>query len=214
MIYMKELNQNTTLIKILACFFMIIDHIGIVFFPKIVALRWIGRLAFPLFFYSTFIGYFKTKDLKKYIFRLFALGTISQIPYYILIGNHCLNVCFTFIIELIFLYFLDNKKYIGYFIAFTISLLLLPIVEYLPIVLFLTPIFYYSKNTKTMFSISYSLFYILITFSGYNIMYITCLLNVPLLIFNIKTKIKINKYFFYVFYPAHLIVLYLIKIFF
>lgn len=211
---MNKLNQNTNLLKILAIIFMLIDHIGATFYPNLTILRCIGRLAFPLFFYSTFIGYFKTKNFKKYIFRLFVLAIISQLPYYLLFNRFTLNVCFALLLELLFLYLLDNKKYVEYIVLFTLSLLLVPILEYNIFILFLTPIFYYTKNTKLLFSISYVLFYLIMIGFGYDIIYLSCIILAPLLITNIKLNIKINKYFFYAFYPTHLLILYLIKVFF
>ena len=40
-----------TALKRIACLSMLIDHIGSVFFPEVRVLRWIGRLAFPIFCY-------------------------------------------------------------------------------------------------------------------------------------------------------------------
>ncbi len=210
---MNKLNQNTNLLKILAIIFMLIDHIGFAFFPKLVILRCIGRLAFPLFFYSTFVGYFKTKNLKKYILRLLQLAIVSELPFYLLLGDIKLNVCFALLLELLFLYFLDNKKYVGYILLFTASLILVPILEYAPYVLFLTPLFYYTKNTKWLFSISYVLFYLIMICIGFNPIYLCCILDLPLLIINIKSNIKINKYFFYAFYPIHIIIILLFRTF-
>ena len=86
---MKELNlnTNTNFIKLIAIITMTIDHIGYVFFPNIIILRIIGRIAFPLYVYSMMIGYFKTKSLSKYIVRLLLIGIISQIPYSLLFNR-------------------------------------------------------------------------------------------------------------------------------
>lgn len=61
---------------------MTLDHIGIIFFPNIIFFRIIGRMSFPLFAYCTASGCIFTKNIKKYILRLFVLGFISQ-PIYI-----------------------------------------------------------------------------------------------------------------------------------
>ncbi len=209
---MNNLNQNTNLLKLIAILTMIIDHVGAVFFPNMIILRCIGRLGFPLFFYCTFFGYFKTKNLKKYIFRLLLLAIISEIPYCLLFEIKELNICFTLILELLFLYLLDNKKYALYFITLTLSLLLIPFTSYLMFIIIMTPLFYYTKNTKTLFSISYILFYILMVLTGYNKIYLLAILSLPLILFNIKLNVKINKYFFYAFYPVHLLILLIIKI--
>ena len=46
-----QTNLDTDFLKLIAIVSMLIDHIGSVFFPEVRVLRWIGRLAFPLFSY-------------------------------------------------------------------------------------------------------------------------------------------------------------------
>ena len=72
-----KLNEDTNLLKLVALITMLTDHIGLVFFKDIQIFRMIGRLSFPLFAYSTFIGYYKTNNLKKYILRLLIIGIIT-----------------------------------------------------------------------------------------------------------------------------------------
>lgn len=48
-------------IKVLAAFLMTIDHIGVVFFPHQLALRYIGRLSFPLFAWLVGRGIWRKK---------------------------------------------------------------------------------------------------------------------------------------------------------
>lgn len=38
-------------LKLIAMVSMLIDHTGYILFPQVIVLRWIGRLAFPLFLY-------------------------------------------------------------------------------------------------------------------------------------------------------------------
>ena len=42
-------NQDTGLIRLIACLCMCIDHAGKMLFPQLTVMREIGRLAFPLF---------------------------------------------------------------------------------------------------------------------------------------------------------------------
>ena len=104
-----KLNEDTNLLKIIALVAMLIDHIGYVFFEDVLILRMIGRLSFPLFAYSTFIGYFKTKDLKKYIVRLFVIALITEPIYDLLFIKEyfSLNIIFSLLFEVIILYLLD-----------------------------------------------------------------------------------------------------------
>ena len=40
---------SNNVLKIIACITMLIDHMGVLLFPKITILRIIGRIAFPIF---------------------------------------------------------------------------------------------------------------------------------------------------------------------
>ncbi|HEY9849350.1 MAG TPA: TraX family protein [Leptolyngbyaceae cyanobacterium] len=71
-------------IKILAAISMVIDHIGYVFFPKLLIFRIIGRLSFPLFAWLIGEGEKHTKNFNMYVARLIGLGIISQPLYYLL----------------------------------------------------------------------------------------------------------------------------------
>ncbi len=109
--FLTMLNINQ--IKLIAFTSMVIDHIGLLFFPHIVFFRIIGRLAFPLFAWLIARGAHHTHDLKKYMIRLGLLALISQIPYSIFIKSagithFQLNVVFTLLAGL-FTIFLINK---------------------------------------------------------------------------------------------------------
>ena len=80
-------NQNTTLIKLLACVFMAIDHAGKMLFPGVPELRYIGRLAFPLFAYCIAVGAVYTRDPLRYLSRIAALALISQPLYALALGH-------------------------------------------------------------------------------------------------------------------------------
>lgn len=65
-------------IKLLAILLMTIDHIGLMFFPEIGVLRFIGRLAFPLFAWQLALGATHSDRPRKYLIRLAIFGLISQ----------------------------------------------------------------------------------------------------------------------------------------
>ena len=60
---------------------MVFDHVGDMFFPGVMWLRMIGRLAMPLFSFCIAEGYIHTKDRKKYILRLGIFALISEVPF-------------------------------------------------------------------------------------------------------------------------------------
>ncbi len=102
-------------IKIIAILAMIIDHIGLFFFPEHTILRDIGRLAFPLFAWLIANGAYHTHDIQKYMKRLLALAVVSQVPFTIAnqhIGSPLfyLNVVFTLVLGLLSIYILKNCR--------------------------------------------------------------------------------------------------------
>ncbi len=80
-------NRDTGLIRLLACLFMLVDHVGKMLFPQIPEMRLIGRLAFPMFAYGIAVGAVYTRDPMKYLTRIALLALISQ-PLYALGLDH------------------------------------------------------------------------------------------------------------------------------
>ncbi len=74
-------------LKLLAAVSMIVDHIGAVFFPQTLWLRWIGRLAFPLYAFFLAEGMKYTKNRENYFSRLILLGLISEIFFDAMFGR-------------------------------------------------------------------------------------------------------------------------------
>ncbi len=117
-------------LKIIAIVTMLIDHIGYYFqenMPSIiyVILRIIGRISMPLFAYLIVQGFFYTKDLKKYITRVFSLALITQVAIFVvsifdatperLSVNVQLNILFSYTLSLITLWVIHEKNIIQKF---------------------------------------------------------------------------------------------------
>jgi len=73
---------STFVLKIIAVVTMFIDHLGVTF-PQTFGteVRVIGRIAFPIFVYLLAEGFRHTKDVRKFLFRLFLFAVISE-PFY------------------------------------------------------------------------------------------------------------------------------------
>lgn len=65
-------------IKLLAALLMVVDHVGVVFFPNQLIFRYLGRLSFPLFAWLVGQGEKYTKNFKSYLLRLIVWAGISQ----------------------------------------------------------------------------------------------------------------------------------------
>lgn len=116
---------STSQIKILAVVIMVIDHIGIAFYPDLYFLRIIGRLAFPLFVFFVVQGYFYTSNFNKYALRLLVLALVSEIPFdYFTYGDlfnmESQNVCFSLLLVLFFVRSFDTFKKVPLRIALTL----------------------------------------------------------------------------------------------
>lgn len=68
-------------LKLIAIITMLIDHVGAVLFPDVIILRIIGRLAYPIFAFLLVEGFHYTSDRKKYLMRLSAFALISEVPF-------------------------------------------------------------------------------------------------------------------------------------
>lgn len=94
------------LLKIIACISMLADHIGVVLFPQAAVLRYLGRLAMPIFAYFIAEGCRHTSSGKKYFLRVAALATLCQLVYAaeeLLSGSFqgiYLNILFTFALSI------------------------------------------------------------------------------------------------------------------
>lgn len=80
-------NQDQSLLKLVAVLTMLVDHTGVIFFPGVLWLRIIGRIAFPLFCWGLVLGVERTRNWQRYGLRLLLLAVVSQ-PFYMLALNH------------------------------------------------------------------------------------------------------------------------------
>ncbi|MCI8716957.1 MAG: hypothetical protein HFH64_02155 [Lachnospiraceae bacterium] len=71
--------MTTTTLKILAVIFMTIDHIGEFLPDTPILLRWIGRIAYPVFAFCCVQGFLHTRNQKKYLFRLYVAGVLMAV---------------------------------------------------------------------------------------------------------------------------------------
>ena len=97
-------------LKIIACIFMAIDHIGLEIFPEYVIFRIIGRLAFPLFAFFIAEGCRYTKNRLKRFLTIFGVGAILFVFYLIYMGEAYGNIFLTFSVSILLIYFLQFVK--------------------------------------------------------------------------------------------------------
>lgn len=226
------------MLKLLAALFMLIDHIGVILFPEYIILRIIGRLSYPLFAFKIAEGCYYTKNKTRYFLLIFSLGFLCQIIYYIFDRSLDMGILITFSISIILIYALDNFKQSLNSNPFKIQLCILNALAFILLILIdfwfckmynvdygflgtLCPVFafLFRENKNNIYS--HTPFYLnIITFSiGILVLSISLggiqfysLFSLPLLLMYSGKRGKRNmKYFFYIFYPTHFIILYLIS---
>ena len=87
----KKIGLTSNALKMIACVTMLIDHIGAVFFPKVLILRYIGRIAMPIYCYRAAIGGIYTRSRKKYIFRMALFAVLSEVPFDLAFQNRWID---------------------------------------------------------------------------------------------------------------------------
>ncbi len=155
---------NSLHLKLIACTFMLIDHIWLAFCSgdNFVWMNCIGRLAFPIFAFQVVEGFFHTKSFKKYLKRMFIFALISEIPFNLINSGSLIylehqNVMFTFCIALICMYILEKVKKQGKFVYFLLFITVLvnsfligtfTFVDYGGYGIWVVLLFYFTKNIR------------------------------------------------------------------
>ncbi|BAL01919.1 TraX family protein (plasmid) [Oscillibacter valericigenes Sjm18-20] len=215
------------MVKLLAAVFMLVDHIGLLFFPQCFWLRCIGRLSFPLFAYCIARGYYhsacKGKEI-QYARNLFLFALASQVPYSLMewfSGGSLLklNIGFTWLLSVVLLKFVCSRQnpplstlYCG--LVFLLSLSI-PIDYGIYGVIFPLMLFwcYFSKHK------SYYAFTGMAALLPVYMMQIGGLIQAfslaayPALSLGLRYDAKIGRHkrFFYWFYPCHIAALVMLK---
>ncbi len=201
---------NGTQLKLIAMGLMLVDHIGLIFFPGIDIFRIIGRLAFPIFAYFIVEGFIHTRDIRKYMLRMGIFAVISEPAFDFaisgeFINNSHQNVMFTFLLGLIMLWGISKENPFIKICAITGPMIcaLLLVTDYDMYGMILILIIYCFYDSKIYMVLWTSVAHMLLS-TG--IQRWAILSNVLLLFYNGKRGPNI-KWLFYGFYPAHLLVL-------
>lgn len=224
--------MTSFVLKIIALITMACDHIGDGIVHKFSFWNVIGRIAFPIFAFQISEGYKHTKDLKKYFIRLFIFALISQIPFMLFLSTfspdtHKLNIFFTLLLGLgsIALYDWCNQqhKVLGV-LSVTTMMAIAHFTKcdygwYGVAIIFL---FYLFKENKLWMNLSfivvtavkYLQYYFMAPSMVYSYIYMFLGVCSSLLFINLYNGKKGPgmKYFLYIFYPAHLLILYFINL--
>lgn len=200
--YMQELIQTSS--------------IGWVYLAYQVMRRIIGRLAFPVYCFLLIEGFEKTSSRRKYAGRLFLFAMLSEVPFDLafhsmLFYSTYQNVFFTLFIGFIMIWLMETiekrcqnlfLKLTGWLVVFLAAAVLMEILycdygAHGAIAIALLYLFRKRKLDQIIAGCAAFLWEITAPFAF-----------IFIALYNGKRGLKL-KYFFYIFYPAHLLALYL-----
>lgn len=215
-------------LKLIAVASMLLDHIG--YATDLYALRCVGRLAFPIFAYLIGNGFRHTSHPGRYLGRLLLLAVISQIPYtlflYGSITPEKLNVFITLSLGLGTLWAMERCTHsTGRMLCLMASILLCAGIESVVPMdyglrgVLLIVMLYYCPNGIAMAAVFVGVYYLPIWEALLGNMPLPAgwqqsifgVLALPLLYAyngNPGCRSKVLQWGFYLFYPAHLLILY------
>lgn len=233
---MKRLSLNRNQIKYIVIIAMLIDHIAWAFVPTQSVLgqimHFIGRLTGPTMACFVVEGYLHTRNVKKYALRLGIFALISWIPFCLfefqtlpiyrtedghMVFLPTLGVIYTLLLSLLAVWLWDRGRCKNWVkVLGIIGLCILSLVGDWPIfdVLYALFLFRYRDHVKKKW-IAFSIITVCsFFFGGFGIwgIYQLGIFLVPVImqfLYNGESGSKkpIHKWFFYIFYPLHLLVL-------
>lgn len=219
-------------LKLIACITMLLDHIGAVMVPGW-GLRAVGRLAFPIYCFLLTEGAHYTRSPKKYALRLGIAAMLSEIPFDLaLFGSFTWahqNVMLTLLLGLLALLAIERISHPALKILAVLPFALLAEgmhTDYGGAGVAMIALFRLSRElpVKPLWQLVTMSALILLFMPGYRVTLLG--LRIPIELFAVFALIPISCYHgkkhtankglqwaFYLFYPVHLTVIFLIHTF-
>ena len=211
-------------LKLIAMAAMTLDHIGVYLLPQALILRIIGRLALPIYAYMIAEGCRYTRNRKKYLLRIAGLAAVCQAVYFFAMGSlyQCILVTFSMGIGLIYAldYAEKRKKWAVGLAALAAAFFVCRIlpdllsgtdfaVDYGIWGVLLPVLVYFSRNKWEKLR-AFTVGLILLGFAYGGAQWVA-LAAVPLLmLYNGQRGKHAMGMVFYLYYPAHLVVIFLL----
>lgn len=213
-------------LKLIAIAAMLIDHIGLALCDNMRLMRIVGRIAFPIFAFMLVEGFYYTHNRRKYVLRLAMFALLSEIPFNMLVTGSVFdtrmlnqNVIFTMLIAFVTMWALDWAKGVsGNYLRYVLCVFVITgagmaaaelgrtdygAVGVLTIVVMY--LLHYNRAGQILFSC--------LVLGSSGSLEIYCLLAaIPLLFYNGRKGLAL-KYVFYVFYPLHMLMITLLRLY-
>ena len=222
--YLQGFDFGRELLKWIAIITMTVDHVGAILYPEFTVLRLIGRLSFPLFAYLLILGMENTRNIRNYFVRLFIFALISQVPFFLALDYgpfDLLNIFFTLSFGLLFIHFFKKSSvfalvplFASFVLPFDYSIYGIAVIGCMYIL---------KENTK--FGVFSLVLLNTLFLVPWNIQFLS-VAAIPLILLHKNGSLNMTrettekvtiplwrKYFFYIYYPLHLTLIYLIHLY-
>lgn len=213
-------------LKLLALVFMTIDHIGFILFPWRTIFRVVGRLALPIYGYMIAEGCRYTRSMPKYLGMMAAVGVLCQVVSFVAERSlyQCIMVTFSLSVCLIWLLkrATETKKVVWYLALAAAIATVFVLTELVPQWLpgfeidygfwgVLFPVCVYAAKDRRLRLAATAISMALLSVRYSWIQWFS-LAAIPLLaLYNGQRGKRGSKYFFYLYYPAHIAALHIIN---
>lgn len=221
----NKIGLTNNQLKLIAMISMVFDHMGLLLFPNVLAFRILGRIAFPIYAFLIAEGCKHTRNKKKHLGLIAGIGISYQLVYSLLFKDLYLNILLTFSLAISLIYaiesFASNKNIsnrilmllvIGtiFFIGFVCPKIFSDYGFYMDYGIWgitLPALMYFGKDKRT--KIIFLILFLLARACLVPSIHIFTLLSVPFIaLYNGERGKARMKYFFYIFYPLHIVLIY------
>lgn len=214
---------SSAALQIIALLTMTIDHIGYYLLDNNPYMRIIGRIAMPLFVFMLVEGFVHTSSRKKYFLRILLTALIAEIPFFlfyrVLMYPFAINLLFNFLISFIVLLLIE--KNLLFLLLSPIAILLAQVmnIEYGGAIIIMAIGFYLANKlpkTQELWREIIRAISMLLGVGFFNLFYdfklewFALLAILPIMFYSGKKGKRLPRYFMYIYYPAHLLVLFII----
>lgn len=237
---MKKIALNGNQLKVIAIIAMTIDHLADVFYPGFpaqplpIAMHLIGRLTAPIMWFFVSEGFYYTKNVKKYMLRMFIFAVISHFAYCFAFGINPIpfstgifnqtSIMYPLFISVVVLWLQNKEKRMNKYLKFAIIFVL--IWSAFPAdwscIAVLAIVNMYSKRGDLKGQMKAMIFWVFIygvisfffVSKVYALELVGVLMVYPLLkMYNgEKGKADWMKWFFYIYYPLHLVIIGIMRV--
>jgi hypothetical protein len=202
-----------------------VDHIGYILFPRVLWLRIVGRLAMPIFAYMIAEGCRHTKNRRKYLLTMVFFAAVCQVVYLVVMRSLYQCIFVTFSLSICLIYLMDSareKRNMPSVLFLLVGFLLTAAlcfggarwirgfdIDYGFFGVLLPVLIYCGKDPSSRLILAACGMALLCDHLGGIQWY--CMASLPLLaLYNGERGKRKMKYLFYVYYPAHFVVIYAI----